>query len=140
MTWISFNLTASREGADCAAKAGAATHSATAHRLKGSFDKAPVLHLLEQVPKLAADGELVFAALERQGQMSQLVALRECDVPRVDHGAAVNLPENRIVELLQQFSQRHANDAVALERGHSDRFVFGLEPKNLIHRNELDGR
>src|SRR6202021_4327122 len=69
------------------------------------------LHLLEQMRELAAHRDFLLAALERQGQMPEFIALRERDVLRIDHGTAVNLPEDFLVELLEQFAQRHTNDA-----------------------------
>src|ERR1700729_4136973 len=56
------------------------------------------LHLLEQMSELPADRNFVLASLERQRQMPEFIAFGESDVRRIDHRAAVNLPEDLFVE------------------------------------------
>ena len=68
--------------------------------------------------------------------MSEFIALRVRDVLRIDHRAAVNLPEDLFIELLEKLTQRHANDAVALARRNRDVLILGLEPQHLVDGNQ----
>ena len=71
--------------------------------------------------------------------MTQFIALGVRDVRRVDHRTAVNLPENLLVQLFEQFPQRAADDAVALAGRHGDVLILSLEPQHFIDWNQFDG-
>jgi len=59
------------------------------------------LHRLEQMGEGATDGELLGASLEDDERLIAVIALDPCDRTQVDDGAAVHLPEQLRIELVE---------------------------------------
>ena len=101
----------------------------------GSAPAPARLHGLELVAVKTTHKQFVGAPAQRQVLTASLVARHKRHPGRVDHGAALDLPELMRIELRQQVVERGADQALVLCCEHAQLFVGGAKIEHFYQRH-----